>query len=188
MLVVVAAVAVTPLSRPAWCYSDAVYVDFPLYTESWTPEQQNKVLDFSSPFHSHYSLLPDPFAHSLLQHTSPIIAMIFQICRAHTHMLYFSSRWSKATVLSKMRREKSDLILHTHIHIYTLTQTELDAKAFALVEPFIWSFFMVLVQVHCMPKVEAKIHSVRTPSSSHYRPTSSNCCRVYACVRACVLH
>lgn len=57
-------------------------------------------------------------------------------------MLYFSSRWSKATVLSKMRREKSDLTLHTLIqYIYTLTHTELDVKAIGLVEPFIWSFY-----------------------------------------------
>lgn len=42
MLVVVAAVAVADLSRPAWCESDAVDVEFPLYTESWTPEKQTK--------------------------------------------------------------------------------------------------------------------------------------------------
>lgn len=42
MLVVVAAVAVADLSRPACCESDAVDVEFPLYTESWTPEKQTK--------------------------------------------------------------------------------------------------------------------------------------------------
>lgn len=35
MLVVVAAVAVTALSCPACCYSDAVDVEFPLYSESF---------------------------------------------------------------------------------------------------------------------------------------------------------
>jgi len=42
MLVVVAAVVVAALSRPACCDSDAVDVEFPLYTESWTPEKEKK--------------------------------------------------------------------------------------------------------------------------------------------------
>lgn len=63
MLVVVAAVAVADLSRPACCDSDAVDVEFLLYTENWTPEKQKKVFKtFHFPFIASVQSFLTPFS------------------------------------------------------------------------------------------------------------------------------
>lgn len=91
MLVVVAAVVVAALGRPACCDSDAVDVEFPLYTESWTPEKEKKVFKtFHLPFIASIQSFLTPFSPAPTIHQSDNSSNISDM---QTHTLFTHTRF-----------------------------------------------------------------------------------------------